>query len=448
VGGFVAATPYLFAGPVPIHLLAICFVVGNAVARYRQWWPSIHTGRPESVGTVTFPLAVVPALAIAWPITGGGHPWVITAAFLVLGVADPAAAWAGERFGRARCVGSAQKSWVGSIAFAAAAWTISFVTVVATGAGSVVEAAGISLVLAVTTAMTEALGGKGWDNFFIVVTGAVVLVAWADGMVGWPALLAATGAGLVFAVATWQAQWLSPSGSLAGGLLAASLIALGGAAWAVPAIVFFVLSSLWSRVGSSQKDRAVARSEKGTVRDAGQVYANGAVGWGLLITYAVVWEAAPLYWGFLGAFAAAAADTWATELGTMAHGRPLLLTTGRRVPAGTSGAVSGWGTLASAAGAATVALSAWVVAVPAFAHLGPFTGLALVTGAGVSGALVDSLLGATVQAQYAGPTGGWSEQPSGSLVRGVQWMTNDRVNILGTLFGAVAAGLGAGLLGA
>lgn len=448
VGGFVAATPYLFTGPVPIHFLAACFVVGNAVARYRQWWPAIHAGRPESVGTVAFPLAVFPALAIAWPTTGSGHPWVITAAFLVLAVADPVAAWMGERFGRARSVGGAKKSWVGSAAFAGAAWTISFVTVVATGAGSVAEAAGVSLVLAITTAMTEALGGKGWDNLFIVVVAVVVLVAWANGVAGWLVLLRATGAGLGFAAGTWWVRWLSPSGSLAGGLLAASLIALGGAAWAVPAIVFFVLSSLWSRIGNSQKGRAAARSAKGAVRDAGQVYANGAIGWAVLMVHAVGWEAAPLYWGFLGAFAAAAADTWATELGTLARGQPFLLTTGRRVPAGTSGAVSGRGTVASAAGAATVALSAWAVAAPAFITIGPFAGLALVVGAGVSGALIDSLLGATVQAQYVRPTGERVEQPSGPLVRGVQWMTNDRVNILCTFCGAVIAGVGARLLGA
>jgi len=131
----------------------------------------------------------------------------------------------------------------------------------------------------------------------------------------------------------------------------------------------------------------------------------------------------------------------------MARSQPRLVTTGRRVPAGTSGAVSGWGTLASVAGAATVALSAWAVAGPSWGALGTVVGVGLVVVAGVGGAMVDSLLGATLQAQYAGPSRGWVEQPSGSLARGVRWMTNDRVNMACTGCGALIGGIGAALLG-
>ena len=447
VGGVVAATPYLFSGPLAVYLLAACFVAGNAIARIRQWWPGIHAGRPDSIGTVTFPLAVFPALALAWPASGNAHPWGITVAFLILAVADPIAAWVGVRYGHTGHVGKAQKSWIGSCTFAVVAWGVSYAALVGTGVASGETVAGVSLVLAVTTTMAEALGGKGWDNLFIVVTAVVALVAWAEGVADLPILVMATGAGVGFAVISWRVRWLSRSGALAGGLFATSLLALGGAAWTVPAVVFFVLSSLLSRVGRGRKRPAAARSEKGSVRDAGQVYANGAVGWVLLVAYAVAWNEAALYGGFLGAFAAAAADTWATELGTMARRQPRLLTTGRRVPPGTSGAVSGWGTLASAAGAATVALSAWAVAGTPWVALGTPAGVGLVVIAGVSGAMVDSVLGATLQAQYTGPSGEWVEQPSGSLARGVRWITNDRVNIACTGWGALIGGIGAALLG-
>ena len=447
VGLVVAATPYLFTGPGPIYVLATCFVIGNAVARSRQWWPGVHAARPKSVGTVTFPLAVFPALFLAWR-PDAMHPWIITVAFLILAFADPIAAWVGAWYGRPRPVASATKSWSGSLAFAGSAWGISFTGMVIAGVAPVGEAAGISLVVAGAATMAEALGGRGWDNFFIVVASVVPLVVWVEQPHVLFVLMAGLLTGLLFAALTWWIRWLSRSGALAGGLLAASLIGLGGVDWAVPAFAFFVLSSLLSRVGRRRKHDATARSEKGAVRDAGQVYANGAAGWVLLVIYAVGLSDPVLYWGFLGAFAAAAADTWATELGTLTRGRPRLITSGRAVPPGTSGAVSGWGTLASGVGAASVGISAWAVAPDFFDGVGALTGLGLVVGVGVAGSMIDSLLGATLQAQYAGVGSELSERPSGAVVRGFRWMTNDRVNAVCTGLGALLGGIGAVVLGA
>ena len=80
--------------------------------------------------------------------------------------------------------------------------------------------------------------------------------------------------------------------------------------------------------------------------------------------------------------------------------------TGRKAAAGASGAVSLPGTAAALAGAALLGTF-----VRAFG--GGWGSFALVTGAGFAGAVVDSLLGATVQAQWRDPADGsrWTEQP-------------------------------------
>src|SRR5690606_28830871 len=109
-------------------------------------------------------------------------------------------------------------------------------------------------------------------------------------------------------------------------------------------------------------------------------------------------------WGFVGSLAAAAADTWATEIGPLSRERPRMILSGRKVPAGTSGAVTAAGTLAGVAGAVTVWASAWVTVLltdPAGgASYGVWTTFAAVVAAGAVGSLADSVAGASIQAVY------------------------------------------------
>lgn len=449
VGLFVAATPLIFSSAGPVYVLAGIFVVANGVARWRRWWPGVHRARPKSLGTVTFPLALFPALLLGWR-DGATHLFALQAAFLILAISDPLAAWVGERQRQHAQFGGARKSWGGSAAFAGSAWGLSTLTLLAWmqygGLSSTgLEVVGISLVVAIVATMTEALGGRGWDNFFVVLAAMIPLVVWDT----WPhhlgTLIIGAASGVAFTWGTWRAHMLSASGAVAGGLLAASLIGLGGMQWAVPALVFFVLSSGLSRVGRRRKREAAARSEKGAVRDAEQVYANGAIGWGMLLVSAVM--PSPLwYGGFLGAFAAAAADTWATEVGALSTQPPRRITDGAVVPRGTSGAVSLLGTGAALAGAASVVFSAWVVASGWFSEIGNGGAFALLLGAGGAGAFADSVAGATIQAQYRTPGGEVIERPMGPLQRGWRWITNDRVNWICTGIGALIGGLGTALL--
>ncbi len=453
VGMFVAASPMLFTQPDGVYLLAVLFVGFNAWAWRRGRLASLHRARRASPGTVTFPLAVPPALALTWSIDPE-RTVALTVAFLVLALADPAAAAVGERRGgRARFeIAGATRSAAGTAAFFAVALLVTVLALTALGDGrwTLAQRLGLALLVAGVTTPVEVLGGRGWDNFFIVLAAVVVLVVGLERPEALPRLLGALGGGVIFGVVAWRVRFLDPSGAIAGGLLAASLVGLGGWAWAVPAFAFFVLSSLLSRIGRRRKAAAARQDEKGHVRDAGQVYANGGVGWACLLLAAVLpasWAVEPLcYVAFLGAFAAATADTWATEIGTLVGGTPRSLRTGRPVPVGTSGAVSAAGTAGAVLGAGVIAAAAWPVApAPLVPGVEPvWIALAVVAG-GFGGALVDSLLGATVQARYREAATGReteravSEGRPNDLLRGRRWMTNDRVNLLATAAGAVLA---------
>jgi len=245
---------------------------------------------------------------------------------------------------------------------------------------------------------------------------------------------------LAFAVLAWRIGFLSGSGAAASGLLAFGVVAAGWA-WAIPGLTFFVLSSLLSRAGRRRKAAAERLAEKGSRRDAGQVLANGGVAGALLALHALAPHPA-LYWGFVGAFAAAAADTWGTEIGTWAGGPTWQVATGRRVLPGTSGGVSLAGTLGAVAGALAVVGSALPFASRFLEgwSLGPTT--ALVAGAAVGAALLDSVLGATVQARYRSPDGALTERPMADgrplpLAAGWRGITNDVVNLACTLVGGL-----------
>lgn len=215
---------------------------------------------------------------------------------------------------------------------------------------------------------------------------------------------------------------------------------LVGTGWGGGAILaaFFLPSTLVSRAA----DPAVPSEldAKGGERDAAQVLANGGVALlaGLL---ALRWPG-PAQWMLVTSLSAAAADTWATSVGERSGREPRGLLTGSRVPVGTSGAVSGPGSVGALAGAAMVAVTAWL--------LGGGQGLALAAVVvGMLGMLTDSLLGATLQGRFhCGACGLASEHRMhrcGTPTRhqgGLRWLDNDGVNLLSTL----AAGLaGAGL---
>lgn len=289
------------------------------------------------------------------------------------------------------------------------------------------------------------------DSYFLIPIPhvlAVLLVAGASGVYiqgqpdAWPVLAFACGVGVAFGGLAYAVRFLNAGGAWAGGLLAYSVVGLGGWAWAVPSFAFFLLSSGLSKIRRQRKAVVEEVSEKGSRRDAAQVYANGGVGWVLLLGYVVQPEPL-LYGGFLGAFAAAAADTWGTEIGALARSSPRLITTGRRVPPGTSGAVSGVGTVASVLGAAVVAGAA----VPFGAALVPavYSLAGSVIVGGVVGAIVDSLIGATLQARFIDPATALETERAiadgvvNEHVRGWRWLRNDHVNLLCTLTGAIVA---------
>jgi uncharacterized protein (TIGR00297 family) len=264
-------------------------------------------------------------------------------------------------------------------------------------------------------------------------------------------------AGVGIAALAYRARSLNQSGAIAAGLLGTVVFGLGGAAWALVLLTFFVTASGLSAVFKGRKSHIADDFAKGSRRDAGQVAANGGVSGALALGYFLLNLVNPqhpllpaLWLGFTASLAAANADTWATELGVLNPHRPISLRTFQRVPGGTSGAISWVGTLAALAGSAVVAGVAVLTGLVGWAPAGGF-GLGgqfvLISLAGLLGAMVDSALGAWIQAMYYCPTcqKDTERHPLHScgaettLARGIKWLQNDWVNAACTFSAAAAA---------
>lgn len=242
--------------------------------------------------------------------------------------------------------------------------------------------------------------------------------------------------GLVFSLLAYGAGSLSANGALAAALVGGLTLGVGGLVPSVLLLTFFISSSVLTRVGLGRKQEVAAAFSKGGRRDYGQVLANGGLATLFAVLHGVTREGLWLF-GLCGALAAVNADTWATELGVLSAREPRLITTGKAVVAGSSGAVTAAGTLAAAAGSALIGLAGW-----ALTRSWP-VGLAAVVG-GLGGTTVDSLLGATVQGIFYCPacqreterhplhSCGTGTEP----LRGWRWLNNDLVNLIASAVGA------------
>lgn len=245
------------------------------------------------------------------------------------------------------------------------------------------------------------------------------------------------GAALAAAVAlvSWRARALTTSGALAAFTVGACVFGAGGWPYAAVLFAFFIPSTILSRIGRARKRELVDIGKHGA-RDAWQVFANGAIAAICAVLAAITHEHA-IAAAFAAAFAAASADTWGTEIGTLAKSAPRSILTLKHLPAGLSGGVTLTGTIAEIAGALFVALIAWAL------HIAPWW---IVLAGGFAGALADSIAGATAQELRYCPQCRRNCEidphicgtPT-TIVRGYSRVSNDAVNFICTTTGALVA---------
>lgn len=253
---------------------------------------------------------------------------------------------------------------------------------------------------------------------------------------------------ILISLAAKYLRALNTSGAIAATILGTIVFGLGGLPWAAVLVVFFASSSLLSRMFKEKKTSMQEKYAKGSQRDAVQVLANGGLAGVFVLLHIWFPQSVWVWLGFAGSLAAANADTWSTELGALSATSPRLITSGKIVDPGTSGGITWTGTLAALGGGLLIGLLAAFFRPKGILEPSISYGLALlgiVSLAGLLGSLVDSLLGATIQAVYFCPTckketERHPQHTCGSptqLARGIAWFNNDWVNAVCTFVGAL-----------
>ncbi len=242
-------------------------------------------------------------------------------------------------------------------------------------------------------------------------------------------------AGLAVVLTVGSAGYFNRSIDLSGfiaGLLVGVIFVLGGG---LPAtfmlITFFLVGSAFTKYKYGLKEELGAAELKGGARTWRNVAANLFFPTFMLLIHSLTsWEPAML--AFVSSLAGALSDTLGSEIGVLSADPPIMIHTMRRVPPGTSGAVSTLGTLASLIGAVLIAIEAF-----SFSMIGIIQ-LPLTVALGFSCSLIDSLLGALLQVRYKCiEDNRIVEDPSlcnggARPVRGVRWLDNHAVNLTST----------------
>src|SRR5581483_862317 len=274
---------------------------------------------------------------------------------------------------------------------------------------------------------------------------------------------------LVIGMFAYRRGSLTPSGVRGAVITGTAIFGFGGFVPSLLLVMFFVSSSLFSHYKARVKEQFSEKFQKGSRRDLGQALANG--GWAALVALfigAAQWN----QWGarvqmlaaaaFVGAIATVTADTWATEIGVLSKSLPRMITNGRVVPAGTSGGITRLGTFVAFCGAAFIGIvsvlgARWIALedvwlgvtgndISSVLVAGGFFFIAIIALSGLGGALFDSLLGATVQAIYFCEYDETQTEKkvhgcgrTTRRVRGWEWLDNDMVNFLASVFGSLMA---------
>ena len=407
------------------QIVHMCMGVFALLLRWLTWWQALLM----AVAALAFNMFVLPSLArgiyregdteralhgiVFYPISVAillllfpRRLDIVAAAWGILALGDGAATLAGRAIGGPRWPWNRDKTAAGSTALAvfggaAGMFLAWWCRDAAAQPGSLRFIVIAPMAAAVIAAAVESLPVRLDDNLSVALSAGVAL--WLASLVSTAAVGEASASILrrlpwalavnsVVAAAGYRARTVSASGAIAGATIGCVIFcALGWQGWMM-LFVTFLAAAMATRMGFQRKMLLGIAEERGGRRGAGNAIANTGVAAIAAVLAVASIHAEAARWVFAAALAAGGSDTIASEIGKAWGRTTWSITALAPVPPGTSGAMSMEGTAAGIFGAILLG------AIAILLKLVPGTALAVIVIASTIGALIESGLGATLEA--------------------------------------------------
>ena len=422
VGIAVSFSPFIFLSNIQPLILAVTFLIINLFSYKHNKLKSFHNLNRKTLGTIFFPLGFIIIAALFWE-----YKYNIACCFMILAIADPLSSLTGENIKKPHKynVGGDVKSYEGSMIMFLSTFIILYLF-----SNSVfhqfdtLETFLAIMLSCFAITIAEAMSIKGSDNISIPLTAFFFIeifntVNMGNFIIGFSFVISLITIVLFY---FYKRKHLSLDGFLSSTLMAGLILGFGGLKYVLPIAIFFILSTLLSKVGMKN----LRESKSG--RNASQVFANGGVGLVLCI-FNHFYQMELIYIMFLASIAAANSDTWATEIGKLSRTRPKDIISGRSLNKGESGGITFIGLLGSMSGSFVISTVGYFLDINTFYLIILFI-------SGFLGSIFDSILGSTLQSRFIlidGKTIKEEKETDSYHYSGLVSINNNSVNFLCTL---------------
>lgn len=423
-------------------VMPACFILLNYLSYRKGIFSAIERKDENTLGTVWYAVSLFLLCLAGYSLN---MPWTAACGMLAMGYGDGLGALVGKYWGKLHFPDIySSKSLEGTFTVALfsglAVWAVCEVYAPNPTPHFALYAA---LACAAPAGAIELFTPRGMDNLTLPSGVTLIVLILARNPLIWPVFMCIS-IELVILILAYYARAITLRAFPAAAFLGVLIFIFSGWLSFIALIFFFLLGSIVSHIGKDRKADACALHEHQGARSVAQVAANGLP--------ALIFSAAYYFTGresfLLAVFvclAAAAADTFSSEIGMLSKKQPVSILTLKPMQRGISGGI----TLLGVSGGV---LGAFIISFFSIPHFGA-KGASVVTIAGVVSSIADSVLGAGFQAKYqiqneekGEPLQQFTEQKyldnkPLKLAHGLRRVNNDVVNLVSVLVCGLLAAL-------
>ena len=411
----------------------IAFIIINYISYRFDLIKSMERSGQKDLGTVYFSISLTILVLLSFWLDA---KYIGAIGVFILGYGDGLAAVFGKRYGTKKLFRN--KTYIGSLTMLLVSLTVSMILF---GLFSPELMFAGSLIVSILATLIELYTPHDLDNITVPIGSSVIAFSLVFiGSQTTDLLAVALILNLLVAIAAYKKKALDTKGAITAVIMGIVVLILAGPITWLAMMTFFASSSAISYFKKEAKARLSSEYEK-IRRDYKQVLANGLMAAIMSVIFFFTKSDAVLF-SAIASIAICCADTWGSELGPLSKGNTFSIISFKRVSKGTSGGVSLLGTTMSLSGSILIAMISLLIFVfrPDYTAGEILLIFVIISALGLLGSLIDSFLGATIQAKYKNKDQQITESPTTAgknnrQVSGLKFINNGMVNFLSVAIG-------------